>query len=71
MDTRDYVSRIIIGRFCVCPLSGLGGIRTLVRTDYLRHAKILVVNSVMIGHRIRFKPHYSLSKPFSPPIVGS
>ena len=52
-------------------ISGPGGIRTLVQQLILGHAKILVVNSVMISHRIRFKPYYSLSKTFSPPIMGS
>ena len=44
----------------------LGGIEPPSEQLILGHAKILVVNSVMISHRIRFKPYYSLSKPLFP-----
>ena len=44
---------------------GPGRIRTAVRTAYLIHAKILVVNVVMISQNIRFKAILSRSKTFS------
>lgn len=45
--------------------SGPDGIRTRVRTAYLTHAKISVVNAWMISPHIRFKAIYRLSVAFS------
>ena len=45
--------------------SGPGGIRTLVQQLILGHAKILVVNVVMISQNIRFKAVFSHSETFS------
>ena len=45
--------------------SGPYEIRTRVSSAYLTHAKIPVVNVVMIGQNIRFKAIYRLSDTFS------
>lgn len=44
---------------------GPDGSRTRVRTAYLTHAKISVVNVWMISPHIRFKAIYRLSDAFS------
>ena len=50
----------ILMAFC-----GPGGIRTLVRTTYLTHAKISLLNISGISRNVRFKAIYRLSDAFS------